>query len=121
MLRHKLHHISSQLAVTVLTSDPNPTPWTTLLPGGSPAVLQGGISLFGVVRPITLRNLVLYNLAPGGMYPEGAPAAPLLSYNDAAWRYSALPLWFFQCARSGWGARAGGARGGRGSTMERAE
>ena len=80
-------------------SQPDPSKHPPFLGVGFPSILQGGISRFGVVRPITLRNLVLYNLAPGGMYPEGKPAAPMLSYRDAAWRRSALPLWFFQCAR----------------------
>ncbi|GIL74277.1 hypothetical protein Vretifemale_4336 [Volvox reticuliferus] len=72
--------------------------------------LQGAVSRFSLVRPITLRNLVLYNLAPGGMVPANlsvmggnttlspSPQAVPIAY--AAWENSSLPLWFFHCART---------------------
>ncbi|PNH09439.1 Tyrosine-protein kinase transforming protein Src [Tetrabaena socialis] len=73
------------------------------------ALQWGAIGRVALSSPITLRDLVLYNLAPGGAYPaEGAssggdaplvPAAQLLGAN-AVWTNSSLPLWFFQCARA---------------------
>ncbi|PNH09437.1 Serine/threonine-protein kinase ULK1 [Tetrabaena socialis] len=71
--------------------------------------MQGAIGRVALSSPITLRDLVLYNLAPGGSYPtEGAgrggdgPLAPpaQLTGADAVWTNSSLPLWFFQCARA---------------------
>ncbi|GFR46232.1 hypothetical protein Agub_g7777 [Astrephomene gubernaculifera] len=87
--------------------------------------MKGAIGRVELQRPITLRNLVLYNLAPGGMYPlvsngnlgygssygysfgivgrqqasAPAQAAPQLEGADAAWTNSSLPLWFFRMAR----------------------
>ncbi|KXZ47123.1 hypothetical protein GPECTOR_38g361 [Gonium pectorale] len=46
-----------------------------------------------LARPLRLRNLVLYNLAPGG---SGSP----LEGGDAAWANSSLPLWYFSLVRS---------------------
>ncbi|PNH02055.1 hypothetical protein TSOC_011984 [Tetrabaena socialis] len=73
--------------------------------GGAGALYRAALS-----SPITLRDLVLYNLAPGGAYPlprmskdgsvEALPPAPQLQGADAPWANSSLPLWFFQCARS---------------------
>ncbi|GFR40598.1 hypothetical protein Agub_g1178 [Astrephomene gubernaculifera] len=71
--------------------------------------LQGAIGRVNLQRPVTLRNLVFYNLAPGGMYPQDASAGdddyisghgmraepPQLRGPDAAWANSSLPLWFF--------------------------
>ncbi|GFR40600.1 hypothetical protein Agub_g1180 [Astrephomene gubernaculifera] len=71
--------------------------------------LQGAIGRVNLQRPVTLRNLVFYNLAPGGMYPLDASAGdddyisghgmqakpPQLRGPDAAWANSSLPLWFF--------------------------
>ncbi|GFR46219.1 hypothetical protein Agub_g7762 [Astrephomene gubernaculifera] len=93
--------------------------------------LQGAIGRVELQRPITLRNLVLYNLAPGGMYPlpgsddssdtdasgnstrtsqpGSASAAPQLEGADAAWANSSLPLWFFRMARRGPSSGAAGA------------
>ncbi|GIL74374.1 hypothetical protein Vretimale_2090 [Volvox reticuliferus] len=64
--------------------------------------LKGAIKRFSLVRPITLRNMVLYNLAPGGAYPTSLTRwlPPSLRPSDAAWANSSLPLWFFDCARS---------------------
>ncbi|GIL42069.1 hypothetical protein Vafri_114 [Volvox africanus] len=72
--------------------------------------LQGAVGRFSLVRPITLRNLVLYNLAPGGMVPTNlsvesgnttlSPSLQAIPIGDAAWENSSLPLWFFQCART---------------------
>ncbi|PNH10408.1 hypothetical protein TSOC_002876 [Tetrabaena socialis] len=72
--------------------------------------MQGAISRLQLSSPITLRDLVLYNLAPGGTYPlpgvsedgsvEALPLAPQLQGADAPWANSSLPLWYFQCARS---------------------
>ncbi|PNH11708.1 Serine/threonine-protein kinase ULK2 [Tetrabaena socialis] len=72
--------------------------------------MQGALSRAALSSPITLRDLVLYNLAPGGTYPlpavsadgsiEALPEAPHLVGADAAWANSSLPLWFFECARS---------------------
>ncbi|KXZ47109.1 hypothetical protein GPECTOR_38g346 [Gonium pectorale] len=41
---------------------------------------------------LKLRNLVLYNLAPGG-------SGPPLEGGDAAWANSSLPLWYFSMPR----------------------
>ncbi|KXZ47103.1 hypothetical protein GPECTOR_38g340 [Gonium pectorale] len=46
-----------------------------------------------LARPLRLRNLVLYNLAPGG-------SGPPLEGGDAAWANSSLPLWYFSLTRS---------------------
>ncbi|GLI70475.1 hypothetical protein VaNZ11_015385, partial [Volvox africanus] len=72
--------------------------------------LQGAVGRFSLVRPITLRNLVLYNLAPGGMVPTNvsvedgnttlSPSLQAIPIGDAAWKNSSLPLWFFKCART---------------------
>ncbi|EFJ41874.1 hypothetical protein VOLCADRAFT_98095 [Volvox carteri f. nagariensis] len=68
--------------------------------------LQGAVSRIALARPITLRNLVLYNLAPGGAYPVAVTAQqegsslPSLRPSDVAWANSALPLWFFEFVRS---------------------
>ena len=89
---------------------PSPPPHALSFPGTLPTTAldpQGAISRFTVVRPITLRNLVLYNLAPGGTYPPGTVPAPQLGTDDAAWGGSALPLWFFQGARWGRGGAPG--------------
>ncbi|PNH07114.1 hypothetical protein TSOC_006444 [Tetrabaena socialis] len=67
----------------------------------------GAIGRVALSSAITLRDLVLYNLAPGGAYPrEGASSgvggslgpAPQLTDADAVWTNTSLPLWFFQCA-----------------------
>ncbi|KXZ47105.1 hypothetical protein GPECTOR_38g342 [Gonium pectorale] len=50
--------------------------------------LKGVAGRCGLARPVRLRNLVLYNLAPGG---SGLP----LEGGDAAWVNSSLPLWYF--------------------------
>ncbi|GLC36262.1 hypothetical protein PLESTM_000424900 [Pleodorina starrii] len=89
-----------------------------ILPGGGRgrvfSDLQGAIGRFALARPITLRNLVLYNLAPGGAYPSDDQAAaaaaasgggvqlspPPLNPSDAAWENSSLPLWLFNMSRS---------------------
>ncbi|GFR53171.1 hypothetical protein Agub_g15894 [Astrephomene gubernaculifera] len=90
--------------------------------------LQGAIGHVELLQPITLRGLVLYNLAPGGMYPfvasaapnatnygtsggsnnsQGAPlVAPQLNGPDAAWTNSSLPLWFFSFTRNPSSAQA---------------
>ncbi|PNH00249.1 hypothetical protein TSOC_013939, partial [Tetrabaena socialis] len=72
--------------------------------------LKGAMYRLDMTSPITLRDLVLYNLAPGGTYPLPAvsadgsiaalPEAPQLVGADAAWANSSLPLWFFRCPRS---------------------
>ncbi|PNH01333.1 hypothetical protein TSOC_012789, partial [Tetrabaena socialis] len=78
--------------------------------GVSVAGCHGAISRLQLSSPITLRDLVLYNLAPGGTYPlpgvsedgsvEALTPAPQLQGADAPWVNSSLPLWYFQCARS---------------------
>ncbi|KXZ47121.1 hypothetical protein GPECTOR_38g359 [Gonium pectorale] len=55
--------------------------------------LKGVAGRCGLARPLRLRNLVLYNLAPGG---SGLP----LEDDDAAWANSSLPLWYFSLNRS---------------------
>ncbi|PNH00480.1 hypothetical protein TSOC_013695, partial [Tetrabaena socialis] len=75
--------------------------------------MQGAIGRVALSSPMQLRDLVLYNLAPGAAYPAevggsnssggaGAqlPPAPRLLGADAAWANSSLPLWLFQCARA---------------------
>ncbi|GFR40746.1 hypothetical protein Agub_g1356 [Astrephomene gubernaculifera] len=65
--------------------------------------LQGAVGRANIMRPITLRNLVLYNLAPGGSGGIGSPGQQAedsqLVGPDAAWTNSSLPLWFFQMDR----------------------
>ncbi|PNH06048.1 Serine/threonine-protein kinase ULK2 [Tetrabaena socialis] len=86
-----------------------PSHRTVLLLPSYPDLLSGAIGRVALSSPITLRDLVLYNLAPGGAYPTlgpngggGGPLAPAaqLTGADAVWTNSSLPLWFFQCARS---------------------
>ncbi|PNH03847.1 hypothetical protein TSOC_010056 [Tetrabaena socialis] len=73
----------------------------------------GAIGRVALSSPMQLRDLVLYNLAPGAAYPLAAggsnsswgagaqlPPAPRLLGTDAAWANSSLPLWLFQCARA---------------------
>ncbi|PNH04828.1 Serine/threonine-protein kinase unc-51 [Tetrabaena socialis] len=70
----------------------------------------GALGRAALSSPITLRDLVLYNLAPGGTYPlpavsedgsvEALRPAPQLQGADAPWANSSLPLWYFQFARS---------------------
>ncbi|KXZ47092.1 hypothetical protein GPECTOR_38g329 [Gonium pectorale] len=55
--------------------------------------LKGVAGRFGLAAPLRLRNLVLYNLAPGG-------SGPPLEGVDAAWANSTLPLWYFGLPRS---------------------
>ncbi|PNH03989.1 hypothetical protein TSOC_009890, partial [Tetrabaena socialis] len=70
---------------------------------------MGAISRVSASSPITLRDMVLYNLAPGGVYPlppastngsvrAALSPAPQLQGADAPWANSSLPLWYFQCA-----------------------
>ncbi|KXZ47124.1 hypothetical protein GPECTOR_38g362 [Gonium pectorale] len=54
--------------------------------------LKGVSSRCVLARPLRLRNLVLYNLAPGG-------SGPPLEGGDAAWANSSLPLWYFSLTR----------------------
>ncbi|KXZ47111.1 hypothetical protein GPECTOR_38g348 [Gonium pectorale] len=55
--------------------------------------VQGVAGRCMLARPLRLRNLVLYNLAPGG-------SGPPLEGGDAAWANSSLPLWYFSLPRS---------------------
>ncbi|KXZ46412.1 hypothetical protein GPECTOR_44g86 [Gonium pectorale] len=55
--------------------------------------LKGAAGRCGLVLPLRLRNLVLYNLAPAG-------GGPLLGGGDVAWANSSLPLWYFRQSRS---------------------
>ncbi|KXZ47113.1 hypothetical protein GPECTOR_38g350 [Gonium pectorale] len=55
--------------------------------------LKGVAGRCVLARPLRLRNLVLYNLAPGG-------SGPPLEGGDAAWANSSLPLWYFDLSRS---------------------
>ncbi|KXZ47119.1 hypothetical protein GPECTOR_38g357 [Gonium pectorale] len=55
--------------------------------------LKGVAGRCVLARPLRLRNLVLYNLAPGG-------SGPPLEGGDAAWVNSSLPLWYFSLTRS---------------------
>ncbi|PNH01158.1 Proline-rich receptor-like protein kinase PERK7 [Tetrabaena socialis] len=80
----------------------------SLGPIGMREPFLGAMYRLNTSSPITLRDLVLYNLAPGGTYPlpakyggaEALPEAPQLVGADAAWTNSSLPLWFFHCPRS---------------------
>ncbi|GFR45141.1 hypothetical protein Agub_g6522 [Astrephomene gubernaculifera] len=93
---------SSSVSAITITSGGPLAPASECVVAGYPQQLGGGrtfVNLQGatgrvdVQRPITLRNLVLYNLAPGGS--SGQQLEP----SDAAWTNSSLPLWFFQMAR----------------------
>ncbi|KXZ46838.1 hypothetical protein GPECTOR_40g572 [Gonium pectorale] len=66
--------------------------------------LKGLSGLFALRRPVSLRNLVLYNLAPGGTNGTGALPSGLEG-PDEPWANSTLPLWLFSFDRSG-GANA---------------
>ncbi|GIL74803.1 hypothetical protein Vretifemale_4705 [Volvox reticuliferus] len=91
--------VDGSLILNTTHSPPQP-----LQAGGGRAFsdLKGAINRFSLVRPITLRNLVLYNLAPGEAYPISVTGRlpPPLRPSDAAWANSSLPLWVFDCARS---------------------
>ncbi|KXZ50681.1 hypothetical protein GPECTOR_15g365 [Gonium pectorale] len=64
--------------------------------------LKGLSGIFALRRPVSLRNLVLYNLAPGGTNGGLAEAVTvLLEGPDAALANSSMPLWFFSFDRSG--------------------
>ncbi|KXZ48988.1 hypothetical protein GPECTOR_24g278 [Gonium pectorale] len=56
--------------------------------------LKGAAGRRRLARPLRLRNLVLYNLAPGGS------SGPPLEGADAGWANSSLPLWYFRLPRS---------------------
>ncbi|KXZ50666.1 hypothetical protein GPECTOR_15g350 [Gonium pectorale] len=58
--------------------------------------MSGGVQL---LRPVSLRDLVLYNLAPGGSSGTGALTGGLEG-PDAPWANSTLPLWYFAYDRS---------------------
>ncbi|KXZ47117.1 hypothetical protein GPECTOR_38g355 [Gonium pectorale] len=64
-----------------------------LLGGRTFTDLKGVAGRCMLARPLRLRNLVLYNLAPGG-------SGPPLEGGDAAWANSSLPLWYFSLPRS---------------------
>ncbi|GIL41933.1 hypothetical protein Vafri_21 [Volvox africanus] len=91
--------VDGSLILNTTTTPPQP-----LQAGGGRVFsdLKGTFNRFSLVRPITLRNLVLYNLAPGEAYPTSITgwSPPPLRPSDAAWANSSLPLWFFDCARS---------------------
>ncbi|PNH07503.1 Proline-rich receptor-like protein kinase PERK2 [Tetrabaena socialis] len=107
-----------QLRLLASTRSPLAVAQSCVVAGYPPALsglrtfvnMQGAISRLQLSSPITLRDLVLYNLAPGGTYPlpgvsedgsaEVLPPAPQLQGADAPWANSSLPLWYFQCARS---------------------
>ncbi|KXZ50662.1 hypothetical protein GPECTOR_15g346 [Gonium pectorale] len=70
--------------------------------------LKGTTDRCEMKRPLALRNLVLYNLAPGGVGPpqqpvDGGPknskAPRQLKGQDGPWANSSLPLWYFRIAR----------------------
>ncbi|KXZ42763.1 hypothetical protein GPECTOR_119g394 [Gonium pectorale] len=56
--------------------------------------LKGAAGRRGLEVPLRLRNLVLYNLAPGGSDEA------LLEGDAAAWTNTSLPLWYFKLPRS---------------------
>ncbi|KXZ49740.1 hypothetical protein GPECTOR_19g191 [Gonium pectorale] len=67
--------------------------------------LRGSEAGWELRHPLALRNLVLYNLAPGGMALPGSEAMPPLTGPDSAWANSTLPLWLFKFPR--WAAFQG--------------
>ncbi|GIL48174.1 hypothetical protein Vafri_4863 [Volvox africanus] len=91
--------VDGSLILNTTTSPPRPVQAGA---GRVFADLKGAINRFSLVRPVTLRNLVLYNLAPGEAYPTSVTgrSPPPLRPSDAAWANSSLPLWVFDCARS---------------------
>ncbi|KXZ50680.1 hypothetical protein GPECTOR_15g364 [Gonium pectorale] len=62
--------------------------------------LKGLSGMFALRRPVSLRNMVLYNLAPGGTNGTGTLPGGLEG-PDAPWANSSLPLWLFGFYRSG--------------------
>ncbi|KXZ50684.1 hypothetical protein GPECTOR_15g368 [Gonium pectorale] len=71
--------------------------------------LKGLSGMFALRRPVSLRNLVLYNLAPGGSNGTGALPSGLAG-PDAPWANSSLPLWLFSFDRSSAGGAASSAQ-----------
>ncbi|KXZ50682.1 hypothetical protein GPECTOR_15g366 [Gonium pectorale] len=61
--------------------------------------LKGLSGMFTIRRPLSLRNLVLYNLAPGGTNGTGTLPGGLEG-PDVPWANSSLPLWLFGFDRS---------------------
>ncbi|KXZ50683.1 hypothetical protein GPECTOR_15g367 [Gonium pectorale] len=85
--------------------------WPPLLLHGDEetAMTQGLSGQFALRRPVSLRNLVLYNLAPGGANGTGALPGGLEG-PDAPWANSTLPLWLFSFDRSSPGISASSAQ-----------
>ncbi|KXZ50685.1 hypothetical protein GPECTOR_15g369 [Gonium pectorale] len=77
--------------------------------GGTFVDLKGLSGMFALRRPLSLRNLVLYNLAPGGTNGTGALPGGLEG-PDAPWANSSLPLWLFSFDRSSAGGAASSAQ-----------
>ncbi|KXZ50668.1 hypothetical protein GPECTOR_15g352 [Gonium pectorale] len=77
---------------------------------------KGSQARLDLRTPLILQDLVLYNLAPGGVHPPGTPKynilgklvapPPPLTGPDAHWANSSLPLWYLTYDRRGHAAIA---------------